>query len=302
MKIVAASLDLNELRVAFMGTQNFVSLPCWASITHLVIRDFVNIFDGEVSIAGLADRFGWIIYASILRRLMNEYPKLNVVIEFHEIISRDILYGKIPLPCPCKLVDFVNDTFPRNVGLCFTVHKYMSLANFEGDLGTKMAYLRKDLNLWLNVENPEFKVSNADINRFDKVVLHRPSRIAYNRLHSVIFKIEKPFSDAPYAYYNCAGMMTCPLFKDGPDATVLPFAKVLFKNQHKPSMLNTCLKLWHDLSLKAPSEQCAKCALPNSVCAVQSSAPGSCSTQTHKDVETPNTLGEDEQLQFPMED
>lgn len=285
-KVVATVVTLEDFKKAFLDADNFVALPCWKSVTHLVVRDFLNIAvsDGEVCVAGLANRFGWVVYKAILQRILTTYPHITLLIEFHELIDRDLLYGARRFPC-CAVEDYFNDQFPEGkVGLCLRVLNYMSVINLEGRLGAALKCLAANMgssfSLWADVENKNFYLNPTQIAFFDGVFMHRNARLTDDQKKRVVIKIEKPFIDAKLAYVDYAGMMTMPIFKDGSDAAILPFDKARLDKLANPSMLNTCLKEWHLLAQQNPRERCAKCALPNNVCAALSDAPGSCSKQT----------------------
>lgn len=309
-KVVATTVTLEDFKKAFLCTENFISLACWESVTHLVVRDFLNIstVGDEVCVAGLADRFGWSVYKSLLRRLIDAHPNITLLLEFHEIIDRDLLYGSRRFPC-CDVEAFINENFPTgNVGICMRVMNYMSCMNLDSGLGTALkclaANMGKRFSLWLDVENQYFS-HNADFAKqltfFDGVFMRRCPRLNPEQKKQVVVKIEKPFIDAKVAYLNYAGMMTCPIFQDGSDASILPFSKARLDMLANPSMFNTCLQEWHSLAQQNPYERCSKCALPNSVCAVQSDVPGSCSKQTDPIESTSNDSCLDDGMIFVLE-
>lgn len=283
MHFVATTIDLNDFKNAFLGTNNFVDMPCWKYITHLVVKDFLNIAvaDNEVCVAGSADRFGWVIYKSLLRQITEKYPNITVLLEFHELVGRDLLYGAKKFPC-CKIGEFIADNFPKGkVGLSIRVVNYMSAINLEAGIGASINCLRATYGypLWMDIENKNFRLSNEQASYFDGVFAYR-GRISGPQKTKTIIKIERPFVDARVAYNDYAGMMTRPLFQDGSDATMLEFYNVEFAKLRDPSMFNTCLKEWNLAAQQNPHTPCSKCALPKSVCEAQLSAPGSCSKQT----------------------
>lgn len=289
-KIVATSVSLDDFKQAFLGSENFLTMPCWKYVTHLVVKDFLNIAtaDGAVVVAGLSDRFGWTIYKSLLRKLVETYPHLTLLLEFHEVINRDLLYGSLKFPC-CKVAAFVSDNFPAgSVGLCMRVLNYISVVNIETGLGASLNCVRVNLQharhnsckIWADIENPHFYLSKAQAAYFDGVFVHKLSKPKYP-LSTTVLKIVNPFSDAKIAFAAHAGMMTRPIFQDGSDATMVDFATAQLDKLREPSMFNTCLKHWRDLAAN-PCAACSKCVSLNSICAAQSNAPGSCSTEKAK--------------------
>ena len=301
-KVVATVITLEDFRIAFLDTENFVDLPCWQSVTHIVVRDFLNIAlaDGEVCVAGLANRFGWVVYKSILQRLLDAHPHLTLILEFHEIIDRDLLYGSRKFPC-CAVEDYLTHQFPTgNIGLCFRVMDYMSVVNLDGSLAASLKCLAANMgdrfSLWADIENKHFSLTASQFALFDGVFMHRNARLTADDKKRVVLKIEKPFIDARLAYVSYAGMMTVPLFKDGADAKLLPFDKARLDKLANPSMLNTCLKEWHSLAQLNPHGPCSRCALPNNVCVALSDAPGSCSSQTAQDALSSISSSTDEEV------
>lgn len=284
-RIVATVVSLDDFKKAFLGTSNFLSLPCWKSLTHVVVRDFLNISTAgnEVCVAGSANRFGWVVYKNLLRKLLETHTHLTLLIEFHELIGRDIMYGSRRFPC-CDMENFLNDNFPTGkVGLCMHVLNYMSILNLESGLGAALQCLSANMgtrfSVWADIENQHFHLTDTQFAFFDGAFMYRNPRLTVEQKKRVVVKVEKPFIDAKIAYINYAGMMTMPIFKDGSDAAILPFDKARLDKLANPSMLNTCLKEWHSLAQQHLHAPCPKCALPRSVCVAQSNAPGSCSKQ-----------------------
>jgi len=306
-KVVATVVSLEDFKKAFLSAENFLTLPCWKSITHLVVRDFLNIstVGDKVCVAGGADRFGWPVYKSLLKQLLEAHPNLTLVIEFHEVIGRDLMYGARRFPC-CDVENFINSTFPAGrIGLNMRILNYISAINIDSGLGAALRCLASNMgerfSLWVDIENKHFSLTPAQMAVFDGVFMHRNSRLTFEQKKNVVIKIERPFIDAKLAYLTYAGMMTTDLFKDGADAAVLSFDMAQLDKLANPSMLNTCLKEWHLLAQQNPHERCSKCALPNNVCAVQSDAPGSCSKQTVQAASPSSVCSSEDLLMFQLD-
>lgn len=282
-KIVMTTVTLPEFRETFMGTSTFLSRPCWQAVTHLVIKDFLAIDSntGKIGVAGSADRFGWQLYKSLLRKLVEQYSHLTLLFEFFSTIDRDLLLGATKFPC-CELNRYLNEEFPQGqIGLSLRVMNYMSLINLDSGLGASLTCFRANTNfdVWINLENPHFRLTKEQMVFFDGMVATYDP-LVIRRHPKTVLKVLDGRSDAKVAYLEYAGMLVKPIFNDFADALMLRYDTVDHSHLMNVSQLNTCLHEWAMLERSNPRAPCARCGKPKSTCAVQSSAPGSCSTET----------------------
>lgn len=280
-QIVATSISLADLKIGFLSCANFMSLACWSKLTHLIIEDFLNIqiADGRVRVAGEADRFGWREYKKILNELAKRWPQLTLLLEFHEIIGRDLLYGKLKFPC-CDIEEFVKLNFPEsNVGLSLRVLFGMSVMNLDRGLGNALQCFRQqnDRQIWLNIDNKHFVLNRDDAIIFDGIFRFRQGSM-HQLEHKTVLKMptERDEQEARIAYHDYAGMMTKPLFRDKTDA--------LFMLPGGSSQLSRCLEVWDRCG------ECPKCDVPDNICAAQCIAPGSCSRRTEQNDQDESVL------------
>lgn len=288
MKFVVTKISLSDFKIGFLSCANFMNLACWQNLTHLIIEDFLNIqlVDGKVRVAGEADRFGWREYKKILNQLAGKWPHLTILVEFHETVGRDILYGKLKFPC-CDIEDFLRLNFPeRNVGLCLRVLFGMSVINLDRGLGNALQCFRtqNDRQVWLNVENRHFVLNHDDALLFDYIVRYVAAGGGGRGPSKMILKVDDEHEARLAFAGNYAGMMpSIPIFRDRPDALILPTM------QGGKSLFARCLQVWAQLDR---CEECPGCDAQGSICAAQCNAPGSCSRQIGRDV--PDLTTEDD--------
>lgn len=285
-KIVATVLDLESFQRLFMGAEHFLDLPCWASITHLVIDDYLSLTysGGNVEPAGSAMRFGWTLYKSLLKRLLQKYPRMNLILQFHTLVMPRIWKGEFPC---CSLLRYLDSEFhgcPR-VGVSFFVNDTHPVDMKLCSESIKCFRSKCEYQVWLNDYGVKgFILQREEMPIFTGVfTAHNTYRVYRHPVSVMKIDVKKDYARQAalvYADDKYAGMMTIPLGMDRPDASLVPLKDVDSARLRPISMFNQCLMQWQRLASKNPNEPCSRCALPGSTCAAQSNAPGSCSTRT----------------------
>lgn len=282
-KIVATSISLMQLQRMFMDSTNFLDLPCWSVITHLIVEDYFQVIDiVRVVHTTSSQCLGWKVYKKMLQRLQIVH-NITLLFEFNEYHNRQVLTGSLKLPC-CALTNYLDKEFAyAKTGICLRVPTRMSSINFDDGFGAGLQCFGQNANaeIWLNIENPYFRFYNTRM--FTGVFAYVPGTVHPN----TVLKIRTNFAqmDSQMAYFNYRGMMTIPIANDRSDAFTCKLKDLTSVALARLSMLNTCLLQWNRCAQqKNGAELCRRCGEPNSICAAQKFAPGSCSNQIGEDV------------------